>query len=50
VKGWLGGALIDAIRHRPALRRLCGWETLGEVHLAFGLLVIAAEQMLRMLG
>jgi hypothetical protein len=24
-------ALIDAIRHRPALRRLCGWETLGEV-------------------
>ncbi|MGI6390535.1 MAG: transposase [Kiritimatiellia bacterium] len=23
--------LIDAIRHRPALRRLCGWETLGEV-------------------
>lgn len=24
-------ALIDAIRHRPALRRLCGWETLGGV-------------------
>ena len=24
-------ALIDAIRHRPALRRLCGWESLGEV-------------------
>jgi hypothetical protein len=23
--------LIEAIRHRPALRRLCGWETLGEV-------------------
>jgi len=23
--------LIDALRHRPALRRLCGWETLGEV-------------------
>jgi hypothetical protein len=23
--------LIDAIRHRPALRRLCGWELLGEV-------------------
>jgi hypothetical protein len=23
--------LIDAILHRPALRRLCGWETLGEV-------------------
>ena len=23
--------LIDAIRHRPALRRLCGWETLGGV-------------------
>ena len=23
--------LIDAVRHRPALRRLCGWETLGEV-------------------
>jgi hypothetical protein len=23
--------LIDAIRHRPALRRLCGWETLGQV-------------------
>ena len=22
--------LIDAILHRPALRRLCGWETLGE--------------------
>ena len=24
-------ALIDAVRHRPMLRRLCGWETLGEV-------------------
>ena len=24
-------ALIDAVRHRPVLRRLCGWETLGEV-------------------
>jgi hypothetical protein len=24
-------ALIDAVRHRPTLRRLCGWETLGEV-------------------
>ena len=23
--------LIDAIRHRPSLRRLCGWESLGEV-------------------
>jgi len=23
--------LIDAILHRPALRRLCGWETLGKV-------------------
>ena len=23
--------LIDAVRHRPALRRLCGWETLGQV-------------------
>ena len=23
--------LIDAVRHRPALRRLCGWESLGEV-------------------
>ena len=23
--------LIDAIRHRPALRRLCGWESLGGV-------------------
>ena len=23
--------LIDAFRHRPALRRLCGWESLGEV-------------------
>lgn len=23
--------LIDAIMHRPALRRLCGWETHGEV-------------------
>ena len=24
-------ALIDAVGHRPTLRRLCGWETLGEV-------------------
>ena len=24
-------ALIDAVRQRPTLRRLCGWETLGEV-------------------
>ena len=24
-------ALIDAARHRPLLRRLCGWETLGEI-------------------
>jgi hypothetical protein len=24
-------AVIDAIRHRPTLRRLCGWETLGGV-------------------
>ena len=24
-------ALIDAVRHRPTLRRLCGWETLAEV-------------------
>jgi hypothetical protein len=24
-------ALIDAVRHRPTLRRLCGWETLGEI-------------------
>ena len=24
-------ALIDAVRHRPTLRRLCGWETLGAV-------------------
>ena len=24
-------ALIDAIRHRPALRRLCGWESLGDM-------------------
>ena len=24
-------ALIDVIRHLPALRRLCGWESLGEV-------------------
>ena len=24
-------ALIDAIRHRPGLRRLCGWKTLGDV-------------------
>jgi hypothetical protein len=24
-------ALLDAVRHRPTLRRLCGWETLGEV-------------------
>jgi hypothetical protein len=23
-------ALIDAVRHRPTLRRLCGWETLAE--------------------
>ena len=23
--------LIDAVCHRPTLRRLCGWETLGEV-------------------
>lgn len=23
--------LIDAVRHRPALRRLCGWETIGEI-------------------
>jgi len=23
--------LIDAVRHRPTLRRLCGWETLGEI-------------------
>jgi hypothetical protein len=23
--------LIDAVRHRPTLRRLCGWETLREV-------------------
>jgi len=23
--------LIGAVRHRPTLRRLCGWETLGEV-------------------
>jgi hypothetical protein len=23
--------LIEAIRHRPSLRRLCGWEALGEV-------------------
>jgi len=23
--------LIDAVRHRPTLRRLCGWETLAEV-------------------
>jgi len=23
--------LIDAVRHRPTLRRLCGWETLGQV-------------------
>lgn len=23
--------LLDALRHRPTLRRLCGWETLGEV-------------------
>ena len=27
--------LMDAVRHRPALRRLCGWETLGEVPSAF---------------
>ena len=25
------GNLIDAVRHRPTLRRLCGWETLKEV-------------------
>ena len=24
-------ALIDAVRQRPTLRRLCGWETLGQV-------------------
>jgi len=24
-------ALLDAMRHRPTLRRLCGWETLAEV-------------------
>ena len=23
--------LIDAVRHRPTLRRLCGWETIGEI-------------------
>ena len=23
--------LIDAISHRPTLRRLCGWETIGEI-------------------
>ena len=23
--------LIDAVGHRPTLRRLCGWETLGEI-------------------
>jgi len=23
--------LIDAVRHRPTLRRLCGWETLGDI-------------------
>ena len=23
--------LIDAVRHRPALRRLCGWEMLGDI-------------------
>jgi len=23
--------LIDAVRHRPTLRRLCGWETLAEI-------------------
>ena len=23
--------LIDAVRHRPTLRRLCGWETLKKV-------------------
>ena len=23
--------LIDAVRHRPTLRRLCGWERLGEI-------------------
>lgn len=25
------GHLIDAVRHRPTLRRLCGWESLGQV-------------------
>jgi hypothetical protein len=25
------GALIDALRSRPTLRRLCGWETVGEI-------------------
>jgi hypothetical protein len=24
-------ALIDAVLHRPTLRRLCGWETLAEI-------------------
>jgi hypothetical protein len=24
-------ALIDALRYRPTLRRLCGWETVGEI-------------------
>ena len=24
-------ALIDAVRHRPISRRLCGWETLSEI-------------------
>jgi hypothetical protein len=23
--------LIDAVRHRPTLRRLCGWETFGDI-------------------
>ena len=23
--------LIDAVRHRPTSRRLCGWETFGEI-------------------
>jgi len=25
------GALLDALKHRPALRRLCGWETVVEI-------------------
>jgi hypothetical protein len=24
-------ALIDAVRHRPTLRRLCGWETISDI-------------------